>query len=52
MKKKIDPNATTKKLHLTRVTVRPLTTEELSAVAGGKPKKGSKAEDCECQTIP
>jgi hypothetical protein len=57
VKKTSEPKPTnptiTRKLRLTRATVRPLTTAELTAVAGGLrgTQKGSKAEEVECQTV-
>ena len=59
MKKKSDPTTTatttttptSKKLRLNRTTIRPLTTTELASVAAGAMRKGSKAEELECQTV-
>lgn len=50
--KKTDPNATSKKLRLNRMTVRPLTTEELTAVAGGKMPSSKAETENQCQTVP
>jgi hypothetical protein len=56
VKKKTPPTQTinpTRKLRLSRVTVRPLTVTELASVAAGARAKGSMAEtDNQCQTVP